>query len=227
MATCSISKPNKSEREPPDWPARCQDSHLRPIPSTACWVLRAISEKKNKKKSEELHIYSRRNSFHLWYTKYLQSHAEDCLHGETGACVFCRLTSGNHKSAARSPPGVSQIPAGMAERKKKKEARNNSPAATERVTREDVATEEKKHTTECTKPTRGSLTPWHSSHENKKNMKIWKKDAWSDCIWGGRVHSTKSQLGCVFSSVSVGRRCDAQRTRQAFLWMEWRFCFPL
>lgn len=45
-------------------------------------VLRALSEKL-KNKSEESDIYSRRNSFHLWYTKYLQLHADDCLQGTT------------------------------------------------------------------------------------------------------------------------------------------------
>lgn len=78
-----------------------------------------------------------------------------------------------HKSAAKSPTSVSRIPARTA-KKKYKSKHGTIHQQPQSVSLEKTSQENGKHSTECTKATHDSLTPWHSSHEKKKT-KRWKK----------------------------------------------------
>lgn len=63
--------------------------------------------------------------FDLYYTNYVQSHAEDCLH-ETPEPVSLPFDCVNPQKCRKSPLSVFSFLARMVNRK----AQNNSPAAT-------------------------------------------------------------------------------------------------
>jgi len=117
---------NESERDPPDWTTaqRTQWHQIlkrqRPRNSSQpsflhlCVKSPESTNQKNQRKKVKNYTFTVEEivCFHLWYTKYVQSHAEDCLHErpERPVCLLPFLTCVNHKSAAKSPLSVSHSP---------------------------------------------------------------------------------------------------------------------
>lgn len=93
--------------------------------------------------------------FHLWYTKYLQSHAEDCLHGR---CLrLLPFDTCTPRKCLKSSASVSQSwlwPWGGGGKTNKQtktvsRAQNKSPAATGLITQRWCSTEPKTHHRTC------------------------------------------------------------------------------
>lgn len=131
------------------------DSHLRPIPSTARRVLRAISQKINqKKKRVKNYTFTVEEIVFTYNTLNIYSHMQRAVctgTPEPVSAVVGRVETQKKKKCRKSPPSVSQSRLEWRkeeeeeEEEEKKKARNNSAAARERVAPGDAAAEGETH----------------------------------------------------------------------------------